>query len=219
MVPVAQDINFEEKLEEANSLIEKVRKALKDIGKGIYKVPEHKRAHGDADEPVRQCSENVRCVDMVCSFHGQCRTLVNQNGEAAKEQKTVAKEQIQESKAQAPQADTKSDVKIEVEEKQQIREEVAKEKQQIREEGVNESITPDVEQEAAEKHLAKPVNDEGKESPRDTSGDEFVVKKTEDKKFVTPSIEMLQEKLQAISEVSESDASTEKPVEQKRPGL
>jgi hypothetical protein len=50
MVPVAQDINFEEKLEEANSLIEKVRKALKDIGKGIYKVPEHKRAHGDADE-------------------------------------------------------------------------------------------------------------------------------------------------------------------------
>ncbi|KAJ3631547.1 hypothetical protein MTP99_012668 [Tenebrio molitor] len=217
MVPVAQDINFEEKLEEANSLIEKVRKALKDIGKGIYKVPEHKRAHGDADEPVRQCSENVRCVDMVCSFHGQCRTLVNQNGEAAKEQKTVAKEQIQESKAQAPQADTKSDVKIEVEEKQQIREEVAKEKQQIREEGVNESITPDVEQEAAEKHLAKPVNDEGKESPRDTSGDEFVVKKTEDKKFVTPSMEMLQEKLQAISEVSESDASTEKPVEQKRP--
>jgi septum formation inhibitor MinC len=133
----------------------------------------------------------------------------------------VAKEQIQESKAQAPQADTKSDVRIEGEEKQQIREEVAKEKQQIREEGVNESITPDrnVEQEAAQKHVAKPVNDEGKESPRDTSGDEFVVKKTEDKKFVTPSMEMLQEKLQAISEVSESDASTEKPVEQKRPGL
>ncbi|XP_044256087.1 serine-rich adhesin for platelets-like [Tribolium madens] len=45
----APDINFEEKLQEANVLIDKVRNALRDIGKGIHKVPEQKKVQSLRD--------------------------------------------------------------------------------------------------------------------------------------------------------------------------
>ncbi|RZC36157.1 GPI-anchored adhesin-like protein PGA55, partial [Asbolus verrucosus] len=76
-IPISSPgMNFEEKLEEANSLIEKVRNALKDIGTH-HKPLDKNKASYNAEEPIKECINDAKCINMVCSFHGECCTAIN----------------------------------------------------------------------------------------------------------------------------------------------
>lgn len=176
----ATEINFEEKLQEANALIEKVRSALRDIGKGMYK--ESKRKIPVEKQQIRDCGDEPLCVERKC---GSC---------SPKKKSVEAIRKI----------DQKKDVCSEYMVKKLIQEvkKKSEEQKKMLQEEMKRSPTGD-----GKKHETRKVA-ERKSSPQETRAaktkkDEL--SSSEKDTHLSKSMEILQRKLKTIAEMSESD--------------
>ncbi|XP_063915418.1 uncharacterized protein LOC135131548 [Zophobas morio] len=102
----SQNINFEAKLEEAHSLIEKVRATLRDIGKGIPKSSEQNNMPS-----IEQINANDQSLRTTCSFPGEC-LLKNAISNSLSEERQALKSQDKEKKEdESLQRGSKKDVR------------------------------------------------------------------------------------------------------------
>nr|XP_008192291.1 PREDICTED: uncharacterized protein LOC103312701 [Tribolium castaneum] len=199
--PGAADINFEEKLQEANFLIDKVRNALRDIGKGIHKVPEHKKPQIQR-QPVKQAGELIHVFPKPIEEKKTPPTKEIQKQEPTFSE-SVVKKLVEEAKTKAIR-----------EERQKI----------IREEPIKKMIAPEPKKKESI-IVVKPPTEVTKEGYRKTgvrkderfSGSKHQVfiprptlvedhfEKDSIRTDISQSMEILQTKLNAISEGSETD--------------